>query len=100
MKAGAILINAARGGIVDEAALAAQLLSGHLGGAAVDVYSSEPPLPGNPLFSLQNEAGERLLLTPHIAGVTRQSWAFLFRSAWQNVERVLIKGEPPANRIF
>lgn len=100
MKAGAILINAARGGIVDEAALAAQLASGHLGGAAVDVYSSEPPLPDNPLFSLENKASGRLVLTPHIAGVTRQSWAFLFRSAWQNVERVLIKGEPPANRVF
>lgn len=100
MKAGAILINAARGGIVDEAALAVHLASGHLGGAAVDVYSSEPPLPGNPLFSLENEASRRLLLSPHIAGVTRQSWAFLFRSAWQNVERVLIQGEPPTNRVF
>ena len=100
MKSGAILINAARGGIVDEAALAANLASGHLGGAAVDVYSTEPPLPDNPLLSIMNEVGGRLLLTPHIAGVTRQSWAFLFRSAWQNVERVLINGEPPANRVF
>ncbi|MFQ6006735.1 MAG: NAD(P)-dependent oxidoreductase [Woeseia sp.] len=100
MQAGAVLINAARGGIVDEAALAAQLLSGRLGGAAVDVYSTEPPLADNPLFSIGNEAGGRLLLTPHIAGVTRQSWEFLFRSAWQNVERVLIQDEPPANRVF
>jgi phosphoglycerate dehydrogenase-like enzyme len=100
MKSGAILINAARGGIVDEAALAAHLVSGHLGGAAVDVYSTEPPLPDNPLFSIGNEPGGRLLLTPHIAGVTRQSWAFLFRSAWQNVERVLIQGEPPENRVY
>ena len=100
MKAGAILINAARGGIVDEAALAAQLLSGRVGGAAVDVYSSEPPLAGNPLFSLSVEASQRVLLTPHIAGVTRQSWSFLFRSAWENVERVLIMGEPPVNQVF
>jgi len=100
MKSGAILINAARGGIVDEAALAARLLSGHLGGAAVDVYSTEPPLADNPLLSIGNEVGGRLLLTPHIAGVTRQSWAFLFRSAWQNVERVLIQGEAPANRLY
>ena len=100
MKSGAILINAARGGIVDEAALAAHLLSGHLGAAAVDVYSTEPPLPDNPLLSIGDEVGGRLLLTPHIAGVTRQSWAFLFRSALQNVERVLIHGEPPANRVF
>jgi len=100
MKTGAILINAARGGIVDETALAASLASGHLGGAAVDVYASEPPAPDNPLFLLENEPRSRLLLSPHIAGVTRQSWAFLFRSAWQNVERVLVQGEPPANRVL
>jgi phosphoglycerate dehydrogenase-like enzyme len=100
MKAGAILINAARGGIVDESALARHLASGHLGGAAVDVFSDEPPAEDNPLFLLDNEAGLRLLLTPHIAGVSRQSWAFLFRSAWQNVERVLLRDEAPANRVF
>jgi phosphoglycerate dehydrogenase-like enzyme len=99
MKAGAILINAARGGIVDEAALARQLTSGHLGAAAVDVFSTEPPLPDNPLFLMDNEASERLLITPHIAGVSRQSWEFLFRCAWQNVERVLIRNEVPANRV-
>jgi phosphoglycerate dehydrogenase-like enzyme len=65
----------------------------NLGGAAVDVYSTEPPSADNPLLGLDGEAGQRLLLTPHIAGVTRQSAAFLFRTAWQNVERVLIKGE-------
>jgi phosphoglycerate dehydrogenase-like enzyme len=100
MKSGAILINAARGGIVDEAALARHLVSGHLGGAAVDVFSSEPPSADNPLFLLDNEAGRRLLLTPHIAGVSRQSWAYLFRSAWQNVERVLLRNEAPTNRVF
>ena len=100
MKSGAILINAARGGIVDEAALARHLVSGHLGGAAVDVFSTEPPAEDNPLFLLDNEAGRRLLLTPHIAGVSRQSWAYLFRSAWQNVERVLLRNEAPTNRVF
>lgn len=100
MKAGAILINAARGGVVDEAALARSLSSGHLAAAAVDVFCSEPPAPDNPLLLLEDEAAGRLLLTPHIAGVTRQSWAFLFHSAWQNVEAVLLRGEPPANRVF
>jgi phosphoglycerate dehydrogenase-like enzyme len=95
MKADAILIHASRGGIVDEAALAASLSSGHLGGAAVDVFSSEPPDAQNPLLLLEGEAAQRLLLTPHIAGVTRQSATFLFRSAWRNVERVLIANEPP-----
>jgi len=100
MKPGAILVQGSRGGIVDEGALAAHLRSGHLGGAAVDVYSSEPPAPDNPLLSLQGEAASRLLLTPHIAGVTRQSAAFLFRSSWANVERVLVKGEAPLNRVY
>ena len=100
MKKGAILVQAARGGIVDEAALAASLSSGHLGGAAVDVYSTEPPAADNPLLTLSGEAASRLLLTPHIAGVTRQSSAFLFRSSWQNVERVLLRNEPPINRVY
>ncbi len=99
MKQGAILINAARGGIVDETALVAHLESGHLGGAAVDVYSTEPPTADNPLLQVKGEAAARLLLTPHIAGVTRQSAAFLFRSSWANVARVL-KGEAPLNRVY
>lgn len=100
MKPGAILIQASRGGVVDEQALADALAAGHLGGAAVDVYTSEPPSPDNPLLKVSGEASDRLLLTPHIAGVTRQSAAYLFRSAWENVERVLIEGEPPANRVY
>jgi len=100
MKAGAILINAARGGIVDEAALVQHLATGHLGGAAVDVYSSEPPAEDNPLFTTDDAVGRRLLLTPHIAGVTRQAWAKLFSSAWNNVERFLRHDKPPANRVI
>jgi len=100
MKPGAILIQAARGGIVDEAALAASLAAGHLGGAAVDVYSTEPPPADNPLLKVSGEAASRLLLTPHVAGITWQSSAFLFRSSWQNVERVLLRNEPPLSRVY
>jgi phosphoglycerate dehydrogenase-like enzyme len=100
MKPGAVLIQASRGGIVDEAALAASLTAGHLGGAAVDVYSTEPPAPDNPLLKLAGEAASRLLLTPHIAGVSRQASTTLFRSAWQNVERVLMQNLPPRNRVY
>ncbi|HVY58560.1 MAG TPA: NAD(P)-dependent oxidoreductase [Xanthobacteraceae bacterium] len=99
MKPDAILIQASRGGVVDEGALAAALRAGTLGGAAVDVYSGEPPGADNPLFGLDGEARSRILFTPHIAGVTRQSAAFLFRSAWENVERLLIRGEAPLNTI-
>jgi phosphoglycerate dehydrogenase-like enzyme len=100
MKPGAILIQASRGGIVDEAALAHSLQSGHLGGAAIDVYSDEPPSLNNPFFQLKGEAARRILFTPHIAGVTRQSAAFLFRAAWRNIERVLIENVPPLDRAL
>ena len=68
MKRDAILVNSARGGIVDEAALAKMLHDGRLGGAAIDVFESEPLAAGSPLAT-----APRLLLTPHIAGVTLEA---------------------------
>ena len=100
MKRSAVLINAARGGVVDEAALADGLAQGEIGAAAVDVYAEEPPRESHPLLSLQGEAAEKLLLTPHIAGVTRQASANLFSSAWENVVRVAVRGEAPMNRVY
>ena len=100
MKPDAVLINAARGGVVDEAALAESLGKGSIGGAAVDVYSEEPPTASNPLLSLEGEGAQRILFTPHIAGVTRQAWANLFQAAWDNVVRVLERGEPASNRLY
>ena len=99
MNPGAVLIQASRGGIVNEAALAQALESGHLGGAAVDVYSNEPPGADNPLLGLSDAAAQRTILTPHIAGITRQSWAFLFGSAWENVTRVLIENRSPEHVV-
>ena len=68
MKNGACLINTARGGIVDERALVEHLRSGHLGGAAIDVFESEPAKDLSHFVGIEN-----LILTPHIAGVTHES---------------------------
>jgi phosphoglycerate dehydrogenase-like enzyme len=99
MKPGAIVIQASRGGIIDEAALAEALTSGHLGGAAIDVYETEPPSPDNVLLSLSGDAARRILFTPHIAGVTRQAAQFLFSTAWRNVEQFIFKDQLPPNCV-
>lgn len=70
MKPGALLINAARGGVVNEAALADALRSGHLGGAGVDVLTEEPPRRGNVLL---DPAIPNLIVTPHVAWATREA---------------------------
>ncbi|HSQ80825.1 MAG TPA: NAD(P)-dependent oxidoreductase [Casimicrobiaceae bacterium] len=68
MRPDAVLINTSRGGVVDEAAVAAALSAGKLGGAALDVFEREPLAAGSPLAGCP-----RLILTPHVAGVTRES---------------------------
>jgi glycerate dehydrogenase len=70
MKPGAILINTARGALVDANALVAALRSGHLAGAAIDVLAQEPPVDGNALLEY---SGENLIITPHIAWGTDQA---------------------------
>jgi phosphoglycerate dehydrogenase-like enzyme len=97
MPRGALLVNASRGGVVDEDALAAVLIDGHLGGAVVDVYQTEPP--GSPLLSLPAEAADRVLLTPHVAGVAYEAARALYSQAWANVSRVLTDGLPPDNQV-
>lgn len=70
MQPQALLVNTARGGLVDEQALADTLRSGHLGGAATDVLSEEPPVNGNPLLALDIP---RLIVTPHSAWGSREA---------------------------
>jgi phosphoglycerate dehydrogenase-like enzyme len=93
MKPGAVLVNTARGGLVDEAALVAALRSGHLGAAGLDVFAQEPTPPGNPLFSLEN-----VVVAPHVAWVTGGTFERSFATAAENVRR-LAAGEALLNRV-
>ncbi|MFD1343017.1 hydroxyacid dehydrogenase [Litorisediminicola beolgyonensis] len=88
MKPGAILINTARGGIVDEAALVAALKSGALGGAALDVFATEPLTAES---GAQFEDCPNLILTPHIAGVTDEGNRRVSEVTVENVRRTLME---------
>lgn len=85
MRHDAILINAARGGVVDELALAEALRAGALAGAALDVRDREPPPPGDPIRQLDN-----VLLTPHLAGLSRQAQDAIAAFVLSRVRRVLV----------
>ncbi|RLC99296.1 MAG: dehydrogenase, partial [Chloroflexi bacterium] len=88
---GAILVNASRGPVVDEAALIEALESGQLGGAGLDVYDTEPPAPDNPLFQM-----DQVALTPHLASFTDEGRQRMGLMAVEEVLRVL-RGEKPLN---
>lgn len=94
MKPGAILINAARGGIVDDTALAEALAEGHLGGAGIDTFENEPLPADHPLLNLPEEVQNFTFLTQHLGGVTTQALNRMLDYALANCIRVL-GGEKP-----
>jgi phosphoglycerate dehydrogenase-like enzyme len=90
---GAIVINVARGKIIDEAALIAALRSGHLGGAVLDVFEHEPLEPQNPLWTLPN-----VIISPHVSGVRPDHWDDVIDLFSENLQR-FERGEPLLNVV-
>ena len=88
LKPGAIVVNTARGGIVDETALAEALRSGHVLAAGLDVFETEPPGPDTPLFALPN-----VVLTPHISAGTEDAMQEKMRALFDNLRRFFVSGE-------
>jgi D-3-phosphoglycerate dehydrogenase / 2-oxoglutarate reductase len=80
MKRGAVIINTARGGIVDEQALAEGLRSGHIAGAGIDVFDAEPPAADHPLIGFN-----QVIFSPHTAGLTREAAERMAIASVQNV---------------
>jgi D-3-phosphoglycerate dehydrogenase / 2-oxoglutarate reductase len=94
MKPSAYLVNTARGGIIDEAALYDALTSGKLAGAGLDVFAQEPPPVPNPLFDLPN-----VIIAPHVAGVT---WEAVDRMSEQTARNILsvLDGAPIRQNVI
>jgi glyoxylate reductase len=91
MKQNAIIINVARGEVIDEEALAAAIKAKKIGGAGIDVFAEEPPRSDCPLLGLD---GENIILSPHIAGVTAESKMRIIGMSMSNIVRVIKGGEP------
>ncbi len=98
MKPDAILINTARGEIVDQVALAEALEAGTIGAAGLDTLSPEPVPVDHPLALLAGDAANRLVLSPHIGGVTEGMFRRAWMTIWANVARVAA-GEQPVNIV-
>ncbi|HZC07070.1 MAG TPA: NAD(P)-dependent oxidoreductase [Ktedonobacterales bacterium] len=100
LKPEAIVVQASRGGVVNEEVLLRLVESGRIAGAALDVFAREPLPPDDPILLKRAALFDRILLTPHIAGVTRQAAVRLYEAAWANVARVLKDRLPPTNRVL
>jgi phosphoglycerate dehydrogenase-like enzyme len=98
MKPGSVLINTARGEIVDQEALVAALSSGHLAAAGLDTLYPEPVTVDHPLLNLSEDVSGRIVFSPHIGGITEGTFYRAHRIVWENIARV-IAGDTPLNVV-
>jgi glyoxylate reductase len=93
MRSDAVLINTARGALIDEHALARALAKEWIAGAGLDVFAQEPPSTDNPLLAFPN-----VVLTPHVAAGTRDAYRTKMQAVFSNMQRVA-RGEAPLHQV-
>ena len=98
VKPGAILVNTARGDLVDNLAVRRALLDGRLGGIAMDTLAPEPTPADHPLVDLPPEAADRAIYSPHLGGNTGGSFRRAHRNMWENARRIQ-EGQRPVHIV-
>jgi phosphoglycerate dehydrogenase-like enzyme len=99
MKKGAVLINTARGELVDSKALINAIRSGRISGAGLDCIAGEPVQKDNPILIAENDILDKIIFSPHIAGVTAASFKRGYKMLWSNLRR-FERGEKPENIVW
>ncbi len=95
VKPGAVLVNTARGQLVDNLAVRQALIDGRLGGVAIDTFDPEPTPADHPLVDLPPEAADRAVLSPHLGGITGGVFRRAHRNMWSSV-KLLMEGQRPS----
>ena len=98
MKKGALLINTARGELVDTQALIDAIKSGHIAGAGLDTIAGEPVSKDNPIVKVDSDIADKLILSCHIGGITNSSFVRGFGMLWEDIALVE-KGERPGHVV-
>ena len=98
MKNNVVIINTARGDLIDQEALCSALKAGKIAGAGLDTLTPEPVTPENPLLNLPEDAADRIIFSPHVAGTTKNVFEKIYRTIWTNIRKAG-SGERPDNIV-